>query len=52
MKTIVACSRVLLLIITSSNIVTHSNGCIKGDKRQIQNTEKSYLSQHAISNIL
>ena len=27
-----ACSRVLLLIISSSNIVTHSNGYIKGDK--------------------
>ena len=26
------CSRVLLLIISSSNIVTHSNGYIKGDK--------------------
>ena len=27
-----ACSKVLLLIISSSNIVTHFNGYIKGDK--------------------
>ena len=27
-----ACSKALLLIISSSNIVTHSHGYIKGDK--------------------
>ena len=27
-----ACSKALLLTISSSNIVTHSNGYIKGDK--------------------
>ena len=31
-KVRLACSRVFLLIISSSNIVTHSNGYIKGDK--------------------
>ena len=27
-----ACSKALLLTISSSNIVTHSNGCMKSDK--------------------
>ena len=27
-----ACSKALLLTISSTNIVTHSNGCVKGDK--------------------
>ena len=66
-----ACSKALLLTISSSNIVTHSNGYIKGDKyfffikvgvanvllklnhlQSRDNTERSYLSHQAISNIL
>ena len=31
-KTRLACSKAVLLTISSSNIVTHSNGYIKGDK--------------------
>ena len=27
-----ACSKVFLLTISSSNIITHSNGCVKDDK--------------------
>ena len=67
-----ACSKALLLTISSSNIVTHSNGYIKGDKyfffyksrcgkcstettvfikKSKDNTERSYLSHQAISNI-
>ena len=58
-----ACSKALLSTISSSNIVTYSNGYIEGNKHfffyksrfgreQRHSKERSYLSHQAISNIL
>ena len=41
-----ACLRVFLLIILFSNIVTYSNGCMKGDKSFLQS--KRGKSAHEI----